>query len=116
LLGHKKDLLNVQHRMHPSISSFPNRMFYQNQILDGPNVKQRSYERHFLEGKMYGSYSFINVAHGKEEFDNSHSPKNMVEAAVASEIVSSLFKGMSKVATNPSLKSGKMLSRKVRYG
>ncbi|XP_030969310.1 helicase sen1-like isoform X3 [Quercus lobata] len=92
LIGHKKDLLNVQHRMHPSISLFPNRMFYENHILDGHNVKRRSYERHFLQGKMYGSYSFINVAHGKEEFDNSHSLKNMAEAAVASEIVSSLFK------------------------
>ncbi|KAL4593874.1 hypothetical protein ACB092_M008500 [Castanea dentata] len=92
LLGHKKHLLNVQHRMHPSISLFPNKMFYENQILDGHNVKGRSYERHFLQGKMYGSYSFINVPHGKEEFNNSHSLKNMVEAAVVSEIVSSLFK------------------------
>ncbi|XP_075666951.1 helicase sen1-like isoform X1 [Castanea sativa] len=92
LIGHKKHLLNVQHRMHPSISLFPNRTFYENHILDGHNVKGRSYERRFLQGKMYGSYSFINVAHGKEEFDNSHSLKNMAEAAVASEIVSSLFK------------------------
>ncbi|KAL4593865.1 hypothetical protein ACB092_05G294900 [Castanea dentata] len=92
LLGHKKHLLNVQHRMHPSISLFPNKMFYENQILDGRNVKGRSYERHFLQGKMYGSYSFINVPHGKEEFNKSHSLKNMVEAAVVSEIVSSLFK------------------------
>ncbi|KAM3702045.1 hypothetical protein ACJW31_05G220700 [Castanea mollissima] len=92
LMGHKKHLLNVQHRMHPSISLFPNRMFYENHILDGHNVKGRSHERHFLQGKMYGSYSFINVAHGKEEFDNSHSLKNMAEAVVASEIVSSLFK------------------------
>ena len=109
MIGHKKHLLKVQHRMHPSISLFPNRVFYENQILDGPNVKERRYERRFLQGKMYGSYSFINVAHGKEEFDNSHSLKNMAEAAVASEIVSSLFKGMSKVATNPSLNFGKML-------
>ncbi|KAF3967168.1 hypothetical protein CMV_008817 [Castanea mollissima] len=92
LMGHKKHLLNVQHRMHPSISLFPNRMFYENHILDGHNVKDKSYERHFLQGKMYGSYSFINVAHGKEEFDNSHSLKNMAEAVVASEIVSILFK------------------------
>uniref|UniRef100_A0A2N9ENH7 DNA2/NAM7 helicase-like C-terminal domain-containing protein n=1 Tax=Fagus sylvatica TaxID=28930 RepID=A0A2N9ENH7_FAGSY len=92
LLGHKKDLLKVQHRMHPSISLFPNRMFYENQILDGPNVKERSYDRRFLQGNMYGSYSFINVAHGKEEFDKSHSLRNMIEVAVASEIVASLFK------------------------
>uniref|UniRef100_A0A2N9F0I4 Helicase ATP-binding domain-containing protein n=1 Tax=Fagus sylvatica TaxID=28930 RepID=A0A2N9F0I4_FAGSY len=92
LLGHKKDLLKVQHRMHPSISLFPNRMFYENQILDGPNVKERSYDRRFLQGNMYGSYSFINVAHGKEEFDKSHSLRNVIEVAVASEIVASLFK------------------------
>jgi hypothetical protein len=83
-------------------------MFYQNQILDGQNVKERSYKRRFLEGKMYHSYSFINVAQGKEEFDHNHSLKNMVEAAVATEIVSSLFKRMSKVATNPSLNFGKI--------
>uniref|UniRef100_A0A2N9HYT0 DNA2/NAM7 helicase-like C-terminal domain-containing protein n=1 Tax=Fagus sylvatica TaxID=28930 RepID=A0A2N9HYT0_FAGSY len=96
LLGHKKDLLNVQHRMHPEISLFPNRMFYENQILDGPNVKERSYDRRFLQGNMYGSYSFINVAHGKEEFDKSHSLRNMIEVAVVSEIVASLFKATTK--------------------
>ena len=78
LLGQKKELLNVQHRKHPSISLFPNRMFYENQILDGPNVNKRRHERSFLQGNMFGSYSFINVAHGKEEFDNSQSLKNMV--------------------------------------
>ncbi|KAM3702041.1 hypothetical protein ACJW30_05G222400 [Castanea mollissima] len=92
LIGHKKHILNVQYRMHPSISLFPNRMFYENHILDGHNVKGKSYERRFIQGKMYGSYSFISVAHGKEELDNSHSLQNMVEAAVASEIVSSLCK------------------------
>ena len=109
MIGHKKHLLNVQHRMHPSISLFPNRMFYENHILNGHNVKERIYERRFLQGKMYGSYSFINVAHGKEEFDNSQSLKNMVEVAVASEIVASLFKGMSKFETNPNLNFSEML-------
>ena len=42
---------------------------------------------------MYGAYSFINVAQGKEGFDNKHSSKNMVEVAVVSEIVASLYKG-----------------------
>lgn len=93
LLGHGKHLLNVQYRMHPSISLFPNREFYEKRVLDGPNVKERTYERRFLGGKMYGSYSFINVTGGKEEFDNGCSRKNMVEVAVVVEIVSSLFKG-----------------------
>ncbi|KAJ0961679.1 hypothetical protein J5N97_000697 [Dioscorea zingiberensis] len=65
-LGHKKHLLNVQYRMHPSISLFPKREFYSNQVVDGPNVKERSYER--------------------------FSRKNMVEVAVVSGIVASLYK------------------------
>ena len=93
LLGHGKHLLNVQYRMHPSISLFPNREFYEKRVLDGPNVKKRTYKRRFLSGKMYGSYSFINVTGGKEEFYNRYSPKNMVEVAVVAEIVSRLFKG-----------------------
>ncbi|KAK2979221.1 hypothetical protein RJ640_009619, partial [Escallonia rubra] len=92
LLGHERHLLNVQYRMHPSISLFPNKEFYDQNISDGPNVKERTYQRHLLKGNMYGSYSFINVSNGKEEFDNSHSTKNMVEVAVVAEIVAMLFK------------------------
>ncbi|KAL6225904.1 hypothetical protein ACLB2K_004753 [Fragaria x ananassa] len=92
-LGHKKHLLNVQYRMHPSISLFPKKEFYDNQTVDGPNVKETSNKRCFLKGKMYRSYSFINVANGKDEFDHRCSRKNMVEVAVVSEIVASLYKG-----------------------
>ncbi|KAB1211919.1 putative helicase MAGATAMA 3 [Morella rubra] len=91
-LGYPKHLLDVQYRMHPSISLFPNREFYDKQILDGPNVKERGYEQRFLQGNIYGSYSFINIAHGKELSGVGHSLKNMVEAAVVSEIVANLFK------------------------
>ncbi|EXC36071.1 hypothetical protein L484_001371 [Morus notabilis] len=91
-LEHKKYLLNVQYRMHLSISLFPNREFYGNQILDGQNVKARSSNRRFLSGKLYNSYSFIDVSHGKEEFDDKRSRKNRVEVSVVSEIVASLHK------------------------
>ena len=93
LLGHKKHLLNVQHRMHPSISVFPNLEFYDNQILDGENVTSKNYSRRFLHGEMYGSFSFINVPQGKEELNNNHSRKNMVEVAVVSDLVARLYKG-----------------------
>ncbi|XVF06351.1 hypothetical protein REPUB_Repub06bG0040500 [Reevesia pubescens] len=92
LLGQKKQLLNVQYRMHPAISSFPNKEFYDGKILDATIVKNRSHEKRFLNGSMYGAYSFINVAYGKEQFDYRHSPKNMVEVALVCEIVASLFK------------------------
>ncbi|KAK1322133.1 hypothetical protein QJS10_CPA03g02525 [Acorus calamus] len=92
-LGHKKHLLNVQYRMHPSISRFPNAMFYNNKISDGPNVINKSYERRYLDGRMYGTYSFINVKHGKEVFDDwGRSRMNMAEVAVVLNIVKILSK------------------------
>ncbi|CAA7020232.1 unnamed protein product [Microthlaspi erraticum] len=91
LLGHKKMLLNMQYRMHPSISIFPNRKFYGKKILDAPSVRMRSHERTFLPERMYGPYSFINVAHGREEFGQGSSLKNVVEVSVVAEILSKLY-------------------------
>nr|XP_010905727.1 probable helicase MAGATAMA 3 [Elaeis guineensis] len=87
-LGISKQLLEVQYRMHPSISLFPNAEFYSGKMLDGPNVKTKAYERQFLPGIMFGPFSFINVTHGEEEVDDvSHSIKNMVEVGVVLQIV-----------------------------
>ncbi|KAI3470133.1 hypothetical protein Pfo_026796 [Paulownia fortunei] len=92
-LGHSKHLLNVQYRMHPSISQFPNSNFYLNQILDAPSVQRKSYEKCYLQGRMFGPYSFINVRGGKEELDDvGHSRRNMVEVAVIVKLVHKLFK------------------------
>jgi len=84
----------MQYRMHPSISLFPNKEFYDRQIQDSSNVKERTYQKQFLQGNMYGPYSFINVAIGKEQSYNGRSKKNLVEVAVVSAIVASLFKSM----------------------
>ncbi|KAF9664169.1 hypothetical protein SADUNF_Sadunf17G0128300 [Salix dunnii] len=91
-LGHKKHLLNMQYRMHPCISLFPNKEFYNGLIQDASTVKERNYHKQFLQGNMYGPYSFINVASGKEQFNNGGSKKNLVEVAVVSELVANLFK------------------------
>ncbi|KAI3995456.1 hypothetical protein MKX01_006678 [Papaver californicum] len=91
-LGHKRHLLNVQYRMHPSISLFPSTEFYSKQISDAYSVQQKSYTKDLLQGNMYGPYSFINMSYGKEEFDNKHSWYNMMEVAVISEIIENLFK------------------------
>ncbi|XP_073363393.1 helicase sen1-like [Aegilops tauschii subsp. strangulata] len=87
LLGHKKHLLNMQYRMHPSISVFPNLSFYDRQILDGPNVTQTTHELSYLPGAMFGPYSFINVD-GRE--DRGRSKRNMAEVAAILEILRSL--------------------------
>ncbi|KAL6506744.1 hypothetical protein OROHE_022576 [Orobanche hederae] len=95
-LGHPKHLLNVQYRMHPSISWFPNSNFYQNQILDGPNVQSKYYERSYLQGEMFGPYSFINVRGGREELDDvGVSRRNMVEVALIVKLVQKLLKAWS---------------------
>ncbi|KAF3339829.1 helicase MAGATAMA 3 [Carex littledalei] len=92
-LGHKKNLLNVQYRMHPCISIFPNITFYENKLLDGPNVIQKEHEREYLPGKLFGPYSFIDIGAGIEDFDDAgHSRKNMVEVAVVVQILESLKK------------------------
>ncbi|XP_011048869.1 PREDICTED: LOW QUALITY PROTEIN: uncharacterized protein LOC105142776, partial [Populus euphratica] len=92
ILEHEKHLLNTQYRMHPSISFFPNKEFYDMRIQDASNVKERNYQKQFLQGNMYGPYSFINVANGKEQSNDGRSKKNLVEVAVVSAIVASLFK------------------------
>ncbi|KAG5614103.1 hypothetical protein H5410_013927 [Solanum commersonii] len=92
ILGHKKHLLNVQYRMHPKISLFPNSEFYQKKIMDGPNVKSAAYGKRFLIGDIFGSYSFINVSSGNEEQDERHSTRNKAEAFVVAEIIANLHK------------------------
>ncbi|KAI0513697.1 hypothetical protein KFK09_009727 [Dendrobium nobile] len=104
-LGQEKNLLNIQYRMHPSISKFPNSNFYENRISDGENVLVPSYLRQYLSGPLYGPYSFINIERGKEGTDkHGRSKKNMIEAAVAAQIVEKLFKASER--TNQKLSVG----------
>ena len=94
-IGHSKRLLNIQYRMHPSISAFPNTNFYHSQIFDAPCVLSKSYERCYLKGRMFGPYSFINIREGREELDDvGRSRRNLVEVAVIAKIVQKLFKGV----------------------
>ncbi|KAI6677276.1 hypothetical protein NL676_038072 [Syzygium grande] len=92
-LGYSRQLLNIQHRMHPSISLFPTSNFYQNQILDGPNVKSKSYRKSHLPWPMFGPYSFINIPDGREQIgDDGCSLRNPVEVEVISRIVRNLYR------------------------
>ncbi|KAJ4972465.1 hypothetical protein NE237_005639 [Protea cynaroides] len=93
LLQHPKHLLNMQYRMHPKISIFPNAKFYRNQILDAKSVQDKSYERRYVPAPMYGPYSFINIPDGRELLDDvGHSRKNLVEVAVVIKVLWNLFK------------------------
>ncbi|CAL5189953.1 unnamed protein product [Lathyrus oleraceus] len=92
MLGYKKHMLNVQYRMHPSISMFPSKEFYDKQLSDAEIVRENSYNKRFLEGNLFGSYSFINISKGKEQCNHDHSLKNVIEAAAICEIVGRLKK------------------------
>ena len=96
-MGYTKHLLEVQYRMHPCINKFPNANFYGNRILDGPSVKQKDYTKNYLPGSIYGAYSFIHIENDMEMLDDlGQSSKNMVEVAVAANIIERLAKGISK--------------------
>ncbi|KAM6546580.1 hypothetical protein CsatB_027316 [Cannabis sativa] len=95
--NHPKHLLNVQYRMHPSISIFPNSQFYCNQLLDAAIVKMNSYRKKYLPGPMFGTYSFINIIGGREQKDgDGRSRQNMVEVAVIMRILQKLYKARVK--------------------
>ena len=59
MLKFDKHLLNIQYRMNPSISSFPNAQFYERKILDGSNVLSPSYNKDYT-CLLFGSYTLIN--------------------------------------------------------
>ncbi|XP_020234153.1 helicase sen1 [Cajanus cajan] len=103
LLGYKKHMLNVQYRMHPSISMFPSKEFYDQQLSDAPTVRETSYDRRFLDGKMYSSYSFINIPKGKEQSNHDHSLMNKIEVAAISEIIGCLKKEFFKTRKKVSI-------------
>ncbi|VVA94176.1 unnamed protein product [Arabis nemorensis] len=99
ILGHNKYLLNIQYRMHRSISIFPNKEFYGMKILDAPVVRQRNYTKQYLPGQMYGPFSFINIAYGEEQYGEGRSLKNNVEVAVVSDIIANLLQVSEKTKT-----------------
>lgn len=77
--------------MHPSMSLFPNNRFYNQKILDAPNVKRDEYNKNYSDF-MFGSYGFINVSDGREEAgDEGTSLMNLVEVAVVLHMIKGLY-------------------------
>ncbi|CAN0880582.1 Probable helicase MAGATAMA 3 [Linum grandiflorum] len=104
-LEHPVHLLNVQYRMHPSISYLPNSIFYSGTVQDGDNVKSRSYQKCYLPGAMFGPYTFLNVNGGREEMDDVwRSRRNMAEVAIVLKLLENLYKGWS--GSSPELSVG----------
>ncbi|KAL2317323.1 hypothetical protein Fmac_031199 [Flemingia macrophylla] len=103
MLGYKRHMLNVQYRMHPSISMFPSREFYDQKLSDALPVREKSYDKRFLDGKLYTSYSFINISKGKEQSNHNHSLMNKIEVAAIYEIIGRLRKEFVKIKKKVSI-------------
>ncbi|KAF3941675.1 hypothetical protein ABW19_dt0208095 [Dactylella cylindrospora] len=73
-------LLSIQYRMHPEISAFPSRVFYNSQLEDGPNMENLRMQP-WHQSLFFGPYRFFNVL--GQESTLGHSMKNTHEVEVA---------------------------------
>ncbi|GBG32530.1 Regulator of nonsense transcripts 1-like [Hondaea fermentalgiana] len=87
-------LLKVQYRMHPDISRFPVRFFYNNELEDGSNVRGPSPDWFAARGLMdpwYGPYAFLDVPNGREERQGRGSSYyNDAEAEIVARLAQNL--------------------------
>ncbi|KAJ2065499.1 DEAD-box type RNA helicase [Coemansia sp. S146] len=84
-------LLSIQYRMHPEISIFPSRLFYESRLKDGPDMdKKQSAPWH--SSANYPPFTFFNIKSGREKTEGSHSVFNPAEVDAAAQLVFSLCK------------------------
>jgi superfamily I DNA and/or RNA helicase len=88
--GYPSLVLDMQYRMHPHICDFPNRTFYEERLLNAPNV---------LEPRVWHSKAIVPSAapsfppspffdfRGREGQDSQGSSRNEPEAAVVLELL-----------------------------
>lgn len=83
-------LLSIQYRMHPDISSFPSKAFYESRLSDGPDMATVTKQPWHTSSSLFPPYAFLHVKGGKEERGRHHSLMNSQEAAVAVALYSRL--------------------------
>ena len=81
-------LLNIQYRMHPEISLWPNAEFYQKRIIDGPNVKSDSYKKYYHD--LFPPFSVYDIQ-GCEELSAAKSRSNGMEVSVVNNIIKHIY-------------------------
>ncbi|KAA8908494.1 hypothetical protein TRICI_004769 [Trichomonascus ciferrii] len=91
-------MLNMQFRMHPAISKFPSKEFYQGKLLDGPRMAELTARP--WHSKLFPPYKFFDVRGGQhKQAKETRSLFNRREAEIALEIFSNL------IAYDPNLKA-----------
>ncbi len=85
VMKHRHKILRFQHRMHPSISSFPREFFYDNEALQDPQYI--SEERQFEYPNYKNRIVWIDIRLSNREINQSHKNSNSKEAnAIIKEI------------------------------
>lgn len=85
-------LLNVQYRMHPEISRFPSKEFYDGKLLDGPELDNLN-RREWHEIPELGPYRFFDIDSGRQEQNTkTMSYTNAEEVKIAIELIDYLLK------------------------
>ncbi|XP_062226608.1 uncharacterized protein LOC133924891 [Phragmites australis] len=103
ILDFEKHLLNIQYRMAPCISLYPNAHFYERKILDGPNVLSSCYNKDYTN-LPFGSYTFINITDGREEKEGAgNSWRNLVEVAVVVHLIKIIYKSWKRTGQGLSI-------------
>jgi len=90
-------LLSVQYRMHPEISAFPSKHFYDSCLQDGPCMAEETRRPwHTGVSGRLGPYRFFDVPVGEESLREyrdgrqGHSMMNQAEAMIAVDLVVAL--------------------------
>ncbi|KJZ75779.1 hypothetical protein HIM_04936 [Hirsutella minnesotensis 3608] len=87
----KVHLLDTQYRMHPEISMFPSREFYEGQLQDGQNMVQlRRMPWH--NSALLGPYRFFDVEGAQEKGRKGQSLVNVRELEVALQMYDTFSK------------------------
>lgn len=75
-------LLDTQYRMHPEISLFPSKAFYDGKLLNGPDMAQLRVQPWHQSG-ILGPYRFFDVQGTHQSAPRGHSLINIAEINVA---------------------------------
>lgn len=90
--NHPKDvhLLDIQYRMHPEISMFPRKAFYEGRLQDGPDMA-RLRTRPWHQSELLSPYRFFDVQGLHQSATKGHSLVNFAELKVAMQLYERLL-------------------------
>lgn len=85
--NHKKDvhLLDTQYRMHPDISIFPSKTFYDSRLKDGEGMAKLR-RRPWHHSEVFAPYRFFDVQGMSQAATKGHSLVNIAEINVAMQL------------------------------